>query len=328
MTRLGGGVPDGALPDLIAAEGMSPGQRLTATALRTGVRVMMRWAVSARLPTDAQRRRTARLSRFMLVPRDAEYRDVLCGGVPAEMVTARDAPSTGRTVLYFHGGGYCLGALASHRVVTRHLAVHLGARVLAADYRLAPEHPFPAAIEDAVAVWRGLLAEGAVPEETIFAGDSAGGGLALSAALRARELGLPQPAALVLFSPWVDLTLARLEQPPRADIVLTRAWLRQCARAYLGHAAADDPLASPILADLRGLPPTLIQSGSDELLLSDARRLRRALTEAEVPADLQVYGGCWHVFQMHAGMLAAADRALAAVDEFIGARIPSGIAAP
>ncbi len=321
-------MPDVAAPELVAIEGMSPRQRLAAAALRTGVRVMMRWAVSARLPFDEQRLRIARISRAIPAPPDAEHRAVVTGGVRGEMITARGtAPARGPTVLFLHGGGYCLDAFAAQRVVARHLAVHCGARVVAADYRLAPEHPFPAAIEDAVAVWRGLLADGALPEETVFAGDSAGGGLAVAAALRARELGLLQPAALVLLSPWVDLTPAGLDRPPRAEIVLTRGWLRQCARAYLGEAAADDPLASPVLADLGGLPPTLIQAGSDELLLPGAYRLRDALAEAGVSATLQVYPGCWHVFQVHAGMLPAADRALAEVEEFIRARIPAAVAA-
>ncbi len=130
------------------------------------------------------------------------------------------------------------------------------------------------------------------------------------------------PAALVLFSPWVDLALDGLGEPRRGEVTLSRPWLVACADAYLGEAPASDPLASPVRADLRGLPPTLIQAGSDELLLADARRLDEAMAAAGVDVELQVYEGCWHVFQLHAGMLAEADRALAATMAFIASRTP------
>ncbi|MCJ7711075.1 MAG: alpha/beta hydrolase, partial [Chloroflexi bacterium] len=267
-------------------------------------------------------RRMARVSGWMRVPRDAQYRAAVCGGVPGESVFARDAASPEWAVLYLHGGGYCVGSAASHRAITRDLAVRGGARVFAADYRLAPEAPFPAAIEDAVAAWRGLLAEGFPPGQSVIAGDSAGGGLAVAAALRLREIGLPMPAALVLFSPWVDLALDGLGEPQRGEVTLSRPWLAACADAYLGEAPAGDPLASPVRADLRGLPPTLIQAGADELLLADARRLSEAMSAAGVDVELQVHEGFWHVFQLHAGMLEEADRALAATTAFIASRAP------
>ncbi len=304
-------------------EGGRPvGQRLIAGMLRAALRLLRRWALRADLPISTQRRRMARVSGWMRVPRDARYQATVCGGIPGESVVARDAASSERAVLYLHGGGYCVGSPASHRVITRDLAVRGGARVFAADYRLAPEAPFPAAIEDAVAAWRGLLAEGFRPERSVIAGDSAGGGLAVAAALRLRELGLPMPAALVLFSPWVDLALDGLGEPRRGEVTLSRSWIAACAGAYLGGAPAGDPLASPVGADMRGLPPTLIQAGADELLLADARRLHEAMSAAGVDVELQVYEGCWHVFQLHAGMLADADRAMAATTAFIASRAP------
>jgi len=190
--------------------------------------------------------------------------------------------------------------------------------VFAADYRLAPDHPFPAAVDDAAAAYRGLLDEGFEPGATVIAGDSAGGGLAVATALRLRELGLPQPAALVLFSPWVDLGLLTLGPSPPGEVVITKGWLRACANHYLAGHPADDPLASPIGADLRGLPPTLIQVGEAELLLSDARRLDAALSAAGVAVELQEFPRRWHVFQQNAGVLADADRALDAVAAFVG----------
>jgi len=302
-------------------------QRVVAGVLRAILRATRRWAIRADLPIPAQRRRMARMNALMPAPRGVTCEAAVCGGVPGEFVTRRSASPVDHAVLYLHGGGYCMGSPASHRAITGDLAVRFGARVFAADYRLAPEAPFPAAVDDAVEAWRGLLAEGFVPGASVIAGDSAGGGLAVAATLRLREMGLPMPAALVLFSPWTDLGLGSLGEPPRGEVLLSRPWLEGCARAYLAGGRADDPLASPVLADLRGLPPTLIQAGTDELLLPDARHLHAAMTDAGVDAELQVYPGCWHAFQLHAGMLADADRALAAAGTFISARTPAAIVA-
>jgi monoterpene epsilon-lactone hydrolase len=306
--------------DQTGRKGRTGRQAVAAGMLRAGLRFTRRWAIGPGLPIDVQRRRMARISGMVPVPRDATYEAAVCGGVPGEAVTARGASQADRAVLYLHGGGYCMGSPASHRPITRDLAARFEARVFAADYRLAPEAPFPAAVDDAVEVWRGLLVEGFAPGRSVIAGDSAGGGLAVAAALRLRELGIPMPAALVLFSPWVDLGLGELGDPPPGEVLLSRTWLEGCALAYLADRRADDPLASPVLADLRGLPPTLIQAGADELLLSDARRLHAAMKVAGVDAELQVYPGCWHVFQLHAGMLEDADRALAAAGTFVAAR--------
>lgn len=292
-------------------------QRFIAAILRLTLKATLLPAFRAGRPIDQQRRRLARVTRLTLPPRGVEYRAAECGGIPGESVSARDSKPAGRTLLYLHGGGYCLGSPATHRVITGHLALQCAACVFAADYRLAPEHPFPAAVDDAVAAYRGLLTEGYAPGDISIAGDSAGGGLSVATAVRLRELGVPLPRALVLFSPWVDLALAALVPPPSGDIMITKPWIEECARFYLAGKQACEPLASPITADLRGLPRTLIQVGTDEVLLSDSRRLHAALVAAGVAATLQEYPRRWHVFQANAGLLADANRALGSAAEFM-----------
>jgi acetyl esterase/lipase len=305
----------------------SSAQRLIAGVTRGLIRATLGPTLEAGRPIEQRRRRQARVSGLMRVPRGVDCQATACGDVPGESVTVRGAPPAGRAVLYLHGGGYCQGSPATHRIITGHLALQGAARVFAADYRLAPENPFPAAVEDAVAAYRGLLAEGVAPNAIVIAGDSAGGGLAVAAALSLRQLGVPRPAALVLFSPWVDLGLGALGPPPPGEFMVTKPWLEQCARFYLaGHPAADS-LASPIAADLHGLPPTLIQVGTDELLLTDSRRLHAALEAAGVEAVLQVFPRRWHVFQLLAGLLEDADRALAAAGEFVCSRTALGTVA-
>ena len=303
--------------------GELPAEQLIAAVTRVLMRAMLRPVLRAGLPIEQRRRRMARVSRLSPAPRGVEYRASVCGDIPGQSVTVRGAPPAGRAVLYLHGGGYCVGSPASHRVITANLARRCAARVFAAAYRLAPEHPLPAAVDDAVAAYRGLLDDGFAPGATAIAGDSAGGGLAIATALRLRELGVPQPAALVLFSPWVDVSLGALGPPPPGEIIITKAWLAECARFYLAGQPPEDRLASPINADLRGLPPTLIQVGTDELLLTDARRLHAALVSAGVEAELQEYPRRWHVFQLNAGLLADANRALDAAGTFVRSRTPA-----
>jgi monoterpene epsilon-lactone hydrolase len=298
----------------------SSAQRLIAGVIRGLMRATMGPSLRVGRPMEQRRRREARLTRLMRTPPGVEFRSTVCGSIPAESVTVRGAPPARRAVLYLHGGGYCQGSPATHRIITGQLALQSAARVVAADYRLAPEKPFPAAVEDAVAAYNGLLADGFAPSATVIAGDSAGGGLAVAAALRLHRDGLPQPAALVLFSPWVDLGLGALGLPPPGEFIVTKPWLEECVRFYLAGHPATDPLASPIAADLRGLPPTLIQVGTDELLLTDSRRLHAALTAAGVEATLQEFAHRWHVFQLNAGVLTDANRALASAGAFVRAR--------
>ncbi|MCU0924360.1 MAG: alpha/beta hydrolase, partial [Burkholderiaceae bacterium] len=186
-------------------------------------------AFRAGLPIEQHRRRVRQAVGVTFPPRGTKFTIATCGGV------------TPLTFLYLHGGGYLSGSPVTHRAITGHLASRCGARVFAADYRLAPEHPFPAGLDDAVAAYRGLLAEGVLPGGLVIAGDSAGGGLTAATALRLRELALPLPRALVLFSPWTDLTLEQLS-PAAGEVMLNQAWLQDGARDYVAHGDARDPL--------------------------------------------------------------------------------------
>jgi acetyl esterase/lipase len=292
-------------------------ERLVAAVLRTVLRATLLPTFRSGRPIPEQRRRLELITRLTLPARGVVYAAASCGGVPGEFVRARDvAPGSG-AILYLHGGAYCVGSHVTHRSVSSHLARRTDANIFVADYRLAPEHPCPAAVDDAIAAYRGLREQGWAPGQVAFVGDSAGGGLALAAALKLRELGELLPAALVLFSPWVDLGNPDRGAPPPGEIMISLPWVQECARLYLAGRDARDPLASPIQGDLRGLPPTLIQAGQDEILLQDSRRLHAALVAANVPAQLAEYPRRWHVFQANAGVLADADRALESVAGFL-----------
>ncbi len=298
-------------------------ERLIAALLRTVLRATLRPTFRAGRPVPEQRRRLELITRLTLPARGVIHTAAHCGGISGEFVATRGTDPGSRAILYLHGGAYCIGSHVTHRSVTSHLARRTDAGVFVADYRLAPEHPCPAAIDDAIAAYRGLREQGWSPDRIAFVGDSAGGGLALATALRLRDLGEPLPAALVLLSPWVDLGDPDRGTPPPGEIMISLPWVQECARLYLAGRNARDPLASPIHGDLRGLPPTLIQVGQDEILLQDSRRLHAALVAANVPAQLEEYPRRWHVFQANAGVLADADRALASVAGFLQQRRPA-----
>jgi len=293
-------------------------QRAVAGILRAVLGLTLGRTFQAGLPVEKQRSRLRWVTRITFPPRGSIFEPADCGGVPGEWTRAANG-SAELTILYLHGGGYCTGGSSTHRAITGHLAKLCGARVFTPDYRLAPELPFPAAVDDSVASFRGLVAQGIDPGSIVVAGDSAGGGLSVATALRLRDLGLPQPRALVLFSPWADLTLEQTTPAPPGEIMLTPSWVRECARAYVAAGDPRGPLASPVGADLRGLPPTLIQVGTDELLLNDSRRLHGKFRADGVRVDYEEYLRRWHVFQAAAGLLADADRALESVARFVKA---------
>ena len=262
------------------------------------------------------------LTKMAPVPVDITCEKVSAGGVPAEWVTAPDARD--RTLLYLHGGGYVIGSPNSHRDLAGRLSRASGARVLVLDYRLAPEHPFPAAVDDALAAYRWLLSQGHAPDRIVIGGDSAGGGLTLATLVALRDAGQPLPAAGVCLSPWTDLagTGESLRTKAQVDPMVQWSRLSQYAAAYLGKQDARTPLASPLFADLRGLPPLLIQVGTAETLLDDAARVVERAKAAGVDVTYEAWDDMIHVFQAFAMLLPEGQQAIEKIGAFICARCP------
>ncbi len=227
--------------------------------------------------------------------------------------------SSGRTILYFFGGGYTVGTPATRRKTAGHLALAAGARVLIPNYRLAPEHPFPAAVEDAVRAYQWLLDQDAEASQIFLAGDSAGGGLAVATAIALRDRHLPMCGGIVAISPWVDLTCSGESMTSRAavDIECSRAGLLEMAGTYLDGADPTQPLASPVLADLTGLSPLLCLVGGDEVLLDDSVRLVRNAGVAGIDATLSITAGMQHVFPIWAGAFPEADAAIRLIGDWV-----------
>jgi epsilon-lactone hydrolase len=228
-----------------------------------------------------------------------------------------------RCILYLHGGAYIAMSPKTHRAITSRLATGSDASLFALDYRLAPEHPFPAALEDALATYRALIAAGTPASRIIVAGDSAGGGLALALLLAVRDAKDQLPAAAVLFSPWTDLAATgnSIIANDAADALFFGAWVARTARHYLGDTPATDPLVSPVYADLTGLPPLLIQVSDSEVLLDDSRRVAENARQAGVEATLQIWPALPHDWQMFAPILPEARAALRDAAAFIRTRL-------
>ncbi len=232
-------------------------------------------------------------------------------GGPGERHVGPEA-RPGRVLLYLHGGGYCLGSPKSYRSLIARLACAAEAEAFALDYRLAPEHPFPAALEDSVVAYRRLLAQERGASGLVLAGDSAGAGLAIALAVKLKELGLPQPLAIVAISPWTDLTNGgeTVANEPGRDPAITAGDLHMCAAHYLADADPRAPLASPVYADLSGLAPMLIHVGGEELLLSDADALKSAARAAGVDATLEIWPEMIHVWHAFHAVLPEAEEAI------------------
>jgi epsilon-lactone hydrolase len=256
------------------------------------------------------------------LPDDVRVSEMNAGGVPAHWLTAPGADA-GRVLLFLHGGGFELGSVRSDGELAARLGRASGMRVLFPEYRLAPEHPFPAAIDDALAAWRWLRTDQEVSASSIaVAGDSAGGGLAVALLVASRDAGEALPAAAALMSPTVDLTSSGDSMTERAaqDPVSTPAMLRRFAAEYLAGADPKTPLASPLFASLSGLPPLLIQVGTADVLLSDAERLAAAAAEAGVDVMLEIGEGLPHVYQLLLGTPEAAE-ATERIGKFLRARV-------
>ena len=250
---------------------------------------------------------------------DVEVTAVDAAGVPAEWSIAPGSDAS-RVLMFLHGGGYCSGSILSHRRMVTEAGRAAGMRTLAVGYRLAPEHPFPAALEDALTAWRFLLGQGIDAASIAVGGDSAGGGLTVALINTLREAGDNVPACAWLVSPWVDLTMSgsTLASKDKVDPLIHKDYLGELADAYVPRGMdRSDPRVSPLFADLRGFPPTLIQVGSAETLLADATRLSAALGSADVPVTLEVWPHmihAWHLWNAH---LEPARRALASAGAFL-----------
>ena len=256
------------------------------------------------------------------LPNGVSREEGTLGGVPGEWLRPEDADAS-RVLLYFHGGGYVLGSTRSHRHMVAALAAGAGVHAFSADYRLAPEHPFPAAVEDGAAAWQGLLESGIDPAHAVIGGDSAGGGLTVATLVKARDDGLPMPAGGLCISPWTDMTMEAGSYAAKAgsDPMVKKDQIERWTGVYLG-AETDrrHPWASPLYADLEGLPPLLVQVGSEEVLLDDSVSLAEAARRAGVEVQLTVADEMIHVWHWFDRLL---DRAREGIDEaaaFIRAR--------
>jgi acetyl esterase/lipase len=262
-----------------------------------------------------------RMTGAMELPADVATEAVLAGGVPAEWVSTPGAADD-RVVLYLHGGAYVVGSVNTHRDLAGRISRASGARVLNVDYRLAPEHPHPAAVDDATAAYRWLVAGGHAASRLAIAGDSAGGGLTVATLVALRDQGQPLPSAGVCFSPWVDLEGVGESMVTRAaaDPMVQREHLVRMAKLYLGGLPPRTPLAAPLYADLSGLPPLYIQVGTAETLLDDSTRLAERARKAGVEVTLELWDDMIHVFQAFAMMLPEGQQAIDKIGTFLRTR--------
>ena len=302
-----------------------PRQRISlrAHAVRLGLRLFVKRRYR-REPIEVVRQRFKRME--LLVPRPplgTKTRNFSLNGLPARTITVRKA-RPGTEVLFLHGGAYSVGSFRNYGHFTWRLGKAARARVLALDYRMAPEHPYPAALNDAVAAYCWLLDQGARPDRILLAGDSAGGGLTLALLLKLRDEGVPLPAGAVALSPWTDLatTGASLHTKADTDPMLVASEIPHHAAMYLGGADPRDPYASPLYGDPRGLPPTLIQAGGDEVLLDDGVRMAEKMQAAGCDVELQVWPRMPHVFQLLATVMPEAQAAVAEIARFARRVLP------
>jgi epsilon-lactone hydrolase len=284
--------------------------------------ILRQGAFPADAGVDEQRRALRELLSAQPLPSDVTVTSAELGGVPTAEITI-DGIEPRHVVLYFHGGVYVLGDAFLAADLASQIGRRTGAKVISVDYRLAPEHPYPAAVDDALAAYEALLQDGTAPSDIAFAGESAGGGLAVATLVNARDHGLPLPATTLVMSPYADLTLAgtTMETKREADPLLSREALQARVPDYTSGHDAGLPLISPIFADLSGLPPLIIQAGSHEVLLDDPIRLAGAAAVADVEVTLDITPGVPHVFQAYHPLLDEATAALDRAGQFLSAHL-------
>lgn len=271
-----------------------------------------------RTNVQSMRRRWHMLARVLPVARGIARSPTTVRGLPAEWLTPRNATDR-KLLLYLHGGAYVMGDCGTHRQLASHVARAAGVRVLLPEYRLAPEHPFPAAVDDAVAIYRHLLAEGHAADDIVVAGDSAGGGLTMATLTSLRDEGDALPAAACLLSPWLDLagTGESMRTRARHDPWFKPEYLPLIASYYCAEAELKNPLVSPVYADLGGLPPLYIQVGEDEILLSDATRVADKVRAAGGEVELEIWPDMWHVFQAFVHQMPESRRAIQKIGAYV-----------
>jgi epsilon-lactone hydrolase len=278
------------------------------------------------IPIEERRRRFEAAARSGIrAPRGVTAREIRPGGVCSDWLEPVD-PAPGRVLLYLHGGAYVICSPATHRGLAGGIAKAGDIPTLVIDYRLAPENPFPAALDDALTTYHWLLEQGYPPTHIAIGGDSAGGGLTLATTLALRDRGEPLPAALFLISPWTDLTFSGESIKKRADRdpvlkLNDEGWL---VETYANGNPLTHPYISPLFADLHGLPPTLIHVGTEEILYDDSARLEKKLKSAGVKTEFQAWPGMWHVFQAFAPYVPEAQQAVDQTGAFLKRYVPSG----
>ena len=252
------------------------------------------------------------------VAKDVTCEPVTAGGVKAEWIVAPGADPA-RVILYLHGGGYVMGSINTHRAMVARISRAAKAKALALDYRLAPEHPFPAAVDDATAAYRWLLAEGYKPNKIVISGDSAGGGLTLATLLALRDAKTPLPAAAVPISAWSDMegTGASVKTRAAVDPMVGSTSLSGMAKNYVGNADPKNPLLSPLHGDYTGIPPMLIQVGDAEILLDDSTRVAEKAKAAGVKVDLEVWPEMVHVWHVYAKLLPEGQQAIDRIGQYV-----------
>ncbi|MCB0876590.1 MAG: alpha/beta hydrolase [Solirubrobacterales bacterium] len=304
-------------------------EKLLASLSRLSLRLFVRPVLGSRLPIGFQRRWIAAITKVVGGPRGVERSEIWIGEMPMLRLRKADPaalgpvdPSGRDAILYVHGGAFEIGGGDMYAGFASRLAVATGADVYLPDYRLAPEHAQPAPTDDVFAAYRAVLELGHDPRRTAIVGDSAGGGLSVSTVRSVREMGLPTPAALVLISPWLDLSLsgASVGLVGRRDPMLKREALAAAARNHAGGLHLDDPRISPLFAELRTLPPTLVQVGTDEILLDDSTRFADRAYAAGVEVELQRFAGMFHDFQLFATLLGTSRGAIEDIAAFLGRR--------
>ncbi len=282
-------------------------------------RIILRKVFKERpLSIEENRIRSASTAKMTRIPKDVTVVDVEADGIRAKWISPSNEKN-GKIILHLHGGGYVTGGMDSHLMMCIPMAQTLETKILLPEYRLAPEHPFPAAVEDATKVYRWVLAQGYQPQDILLSGDSAGGGLALATVLSLRDAGAPLPAAIVCLSPWTDLTFTGISHTTKAkaDCVLLTDVLREWAACYVGKEAPNHPLISPIHADFHNFPPLLIQAGSDEVLLDDSRMLAEKARSIGVNVTLKVWDEMWHVWPALGDLIPESKKAFEEIKDFI-----------